>query len=220
MIRALIFDFDGLILETEEPTYQSWVDVYQSFGFSLPFSTWKENVGTTQGDFDPQLELERQVEHPLDWEVVESQRRMIENSLIEEQSVLPGVVEYLNDARTLGLKVGLASNSPSDWVIRHLTRLGLLDRFDYLSTSDHVRHIKPDPELYLLALHALNVKADEAIALEDSLLGVRAARQAGIFCVAVPNHLISDLTFNEANFQISSLADIPLEKLLEQIDMH
>ncbi len=220
MIRALIFDFDGLILETEEPTYQSWAEVYQSFGFSLPFSTWKANVGTTQGDFDPQLELERLVDHPLDWEVIESQRRMIENSLIEEQSVLPGVVQYLNEARTLGLKVGLASNSPSDWVIRHLTRLGLLDRFDYLSTSDHVQHIKPDPELYLLALHALNVKADEAIALEDSLLGVRAARQAGIFCVAVPNHLISDLTFNEANFQISSLADIPLEKLLEQIDMH
>jgi HAD superfamily hydrolase (TIGR01509 family) len=219
MIRALIFDFDGLILETEEPTYQSWAEVYQSFGFSLPFSTWKANVGTTQGDFDPQLELERLVKDPLDWEAVESRRRMIENELIEAQPVLPGVVQYLNDARTLGLKVGLASNSPSDWVIRHLTRLGLLDRFDHLSTSDYVQHIKPDPELYLVALHALNLKANEAIALEDSLLGVRAARQAGIFCVAVPNPLIRDLTFNEANFQINSLEDLSLVQLMKKVDL-
>jgi HAD superfamily hydrolase (TIGR01509 family) len=218
MIRALIFDFDGLILETEEPTYQSWAEVYQSFGFSLPFSTWKANVGTTQGDFNPQLELERLVKDPPDWGVVESRRRRIENTLIEEQPVLPGAVQYLNDARTLGLKVGLASNSPSDWVIRHLTRLGLLDRFDYLSTSDYVQHIKPDPELYLVALRALNVKADEAIALEDSLLGVRAARQAGIFCVAVPNPLIRDLTFNEANLRINSLEEISLEQLILHIN--
>jgi HAD superfamily hydrolase (TIGR01509 family) len=220
MIRALIFDFDGLILETEEPTYQSWAEVYQSFGFSLPFSTWKANVGTTQGDFDPQLELERLVKDPLDWEAVESRRRMIENALIEEQSVLPGAVQYLNDARTMGLKVGLASNSPSDWVIRHLTRLGLLDRFDHLSTSDYVQHIKPDPELYLVALHALDVRADEAVAFEDSLLGVRAARQAGIFCVAVPNPLIKDLIFNEANFQINTLEEISLEQLLDLIHLH
>jgi HAD superfamily hydrolase (TIGR01509 family) len=220
MIRALIFDFDGLILETEEPTYQSWAEVYQSFGFSLPFSTWKANVGTTQGDFDPQLELERLVKDPLDWEAVESRRRMIENALIEELSVLPGAVQYLNDARTMGLKVGLASNSPSDWVIRHLTRLGLLDRFDHLSTSDYVQHIKPDPELYLVALHALDVRADEAVAFEDSLLGVRAARQAGIFCVAVPNPLIKDLIFNEANFQINTLEEISLEQLLDLIHLH
>ncbi len=220
MIRALIFDFDGLILETEEPTYRSWAEVYQSFGFSLPFSTWKVNVGTTQGDFNPQLELERLLKDPLDWEVVELKRRMIENALIDVQPVLPGVVQYLNDARSMGLKVGLASNSPSDWVIRHLTRLGLLDRFAYLSTSDCVQHLKPDPELYLVALHALNVKANEAIALEDSLLGVRAARQAGIFCVAVPNPLISDLTFNEANYQISSLEEITLQQLILLINAH
>ena len=109
----------------------------------------------------------------------------------------------------LGLKIGLASNSPSDWVIRHLTRLGLLDYFDHLSTSDYVQHIKPDPELYLVALQALSVKADEAIALEDSLLGISSAKQAGLFCVAVPNPLTSSLTFNEADFQMSSLEEMP-----------
>jgi HAD superfamily hydrolase (TIGR01509 family) len=217
MIRALIFDFDGLILETEGPTYQSWVEVYQSFGHSLPFSTWKANIGTTQGDFDPRLELEKLLKATVDWDGVESRRRIIENTLIEAQSVLPGAVQYLNDARHLGLKLGLASNSPNDWVIRHLTRLGLLIYFDSICTADDVHHIKPDPELYLSVLRALEVQADEAIALEDSPIGIRAAKGAGLFCVAIPNPLIRQLTFGEADIQLGSLAEMPLEQLLCKI---
>lgn len=217
MIRAIIFDFDGLILETEEPTYQSWAQIYQSYGFELPFSTWMSNVGTTQGDFDPQRELERLMGE-LDWERVEAWRSEIENTLIEAQPVLPGAMQYLHDARRLGYKVGLASNSPSAWINRHLGRLELLSYFDCLCTSDFVKHIKPDPELYLNALGALEVKADEAIALEDSLIGVEAARRAGIFCVAVPNPLIRNLIFNGADYQIASMEAIPLEELLKQID--
>ena len=217
MIRAIIFDFDGLILETEEPTYQSWVEVYQSFGHSLPFSTWTANIGTTQGDFDPRLELEYLLKATVDWDVVESRRRMIENTLIEAQSVLPGAVQYLNDARQLRLKLGLASNSPSEWVIRHLTRLGLVDYFDCICTADDVQHIKPDPELYLSVLRTLEVKAGEAIALEDSPIGIRAARLAGLICVAVPNPLIRRLTFSEADLQLGSLAEMPLEQLLKKL---
>jgi HAD superfamily hydrolase (TIGR01509 family) len=153
----------------------------------------------------------------LDWASVEAWRREIENTLIEAQPVLPGAVQYLHDARRLGYKVGLASNSPSDWVRRHLGRLGLLDCFDCLCTSDFVKHIKPDPELYLNALHALEIVAGEAIALEDSLIGVQAARRAGIFCVAVPNPLIKDVTFSEANFQIRTMEEMSLEQLLNQI---
>jgi HAD superfamily hydrolase (TIGR01509 family) len=218
MNRALIFDFDGLILETEGPTYQSWVEVYQSFGYSLPFSTWTANIGTTRGDFDPNLELERLVKNTVDWEVVEPRRRIIENTLIEAQSVLPGAVQYITDARQFGLKLGLASNSPSEWVIRHLTRLGLVEYFDRICTADDVQHIKPDPELYLSVLRALEVKADEAIALEDSPIGIRAARLAGLICVAVPNPLIRQLTFSEADLQLGSLAEIPLEQLLAKIN--
>jgi HAD superfamily hydrolase (TIGR01509 family) len=217
MIHAIIFDFDGLILETEEPTYRSWAEIYRSFGFSLPFSTWISNVGTTQGEFDPQAELERLIESKVDWTDVEARRREIENTLIEAQPLLPGAKQYLLDARRLGYKVGLASNSPIDWVERHLGRLGLLEKFDCLSTSDRAQKIKPDPEIYLNALVALGVAAEEAIALEDSLIGVQAARRAGIFCVAVPNPLIRNLAFSEADFQIQSLAEVPLAQLLEQI---
>ena len=217
MIRALIFDFDGLILETEEPTYQSWVEIYQSFGFSLPFSTWSAVIGTTHGDFDPQVELEKLLNHHVDWETVEPIRQASENALIEAQPILPGAETYLRDARQLGLKIGLASNSPTRWVIGHLTRIGLLDCFDCIRTSDDVHSFKPDPSVYLSALKGLSVSADDSFALEDSPLGIRAAKSAGLFCVAVPNKLTRCLDISLADFQLSSLTELPLEQLLDKV---
>jgi HAD superfamily hydrolase (TIGR01509 family) len=218
MIHAVIFDFDGLILETEEPTYKSWQDVYRSFGYPLSFETFSSMVGTTQGDFNPRLELERLVNKSLDWDDIEIRRKVIENELIEAQPVLPGVEDYLSDARRLGLKTGIASNSPSKWVNKYLTRLGLQDRFDYIATSDHVPYLKPDPALYLSALNGLKVEASEAFALEDSPLGIRSAKAAGLYCVAVPNILTSRLDLSQADFLLNSLAELPLEELLAWIN--
>jgi HAD superfamily hydrolase (TIGR01509 family) len=218
MIRALIFDFDGLILETEGPSYQSWKELYQSFGFKLSFSTWSNIIGTSQGEFDPRLELQKQVKDVVDWEEIESRRQASESVLIEALSVLPGVEQYLNDARRLGLSLGLASSSSCQWVIGHLIRLDLLDYFDCICASDDVTRTKPDPELYLSVLHGLKVRADEAIALEDSPNGVRAAKAAGLFCVAVPNPLTNHLSLSQADLQLGSLAELPLEQLLSKVN--
>jgi HAD superfamily hydrolase (TIGR01509 family) len=218
VIRALIFDFDGLILETEGPSYQSWAEVYRSFGLSLPFSTWSTIIGTTQGEFDPQRELQRRVPGEVDWEEVESRRQASENALIEAQPILPGVEQYLLEAKRLGLKLGLASSSSCGWVTGHLTRLGLNDSFDCICASDDVQHVKPNPELYLTVLHRLGMKADEAIALEDSPLGIQAAKRAGLFCVAVPNPLTSQLALSQADYQVGSLAELPLEQLLAIVE--
>jgi HAD superfamily hydrolase (TIGR01509 family) len=217
MIRALIFDFDGLVLETEGPSYQSWVEVYRSFGQSLPFSIWSKIIGTTQATFDPRLDLQTRVNEPVDWDRVEAERQKNETALIEAQAMLPGVEAYLNSARRLGLKIGLASSSSCQWVTGHLTRLGLEDYFDCIRASDDVKHVKPDPALYLTVLHALEVRADEAIAFEDSPIGIHSAKQAGLYCIAIPNPLTSQLNLDEADFRMCSLADIPLEQLLTLI---
>jgi len=218
MISAVIFDFDGLIIETEGPTYQSWQEIYQSFGCALPFSIWSSMVGTTQSDFDPRRELERLVKKSLNWEEIEIKRQFTENALIEAQPILPGVEDYLRDARRLGLKMGIASNSPSTWVTKYLARHGLQDYFDTLSTSDYVPHLKPDPALYLSALSGLRVEADQAFALEDSPLGIRSAKRAGLYCVAVPNELTCKLDLSQADFQVDSLGDMPLEELLHVVN--
>jgi HAD superfamily hydrolase (TIGR01509 family) len=219
MIRALIFDFDGLVLETEGPSYPSWVEVYRSFGQSLPFSIWSKIIGTTQATFDPRLDLQTRVNEPVDWDRVEAERQKNESALIEAQVMLPGVEAYLNTARRLGLKIGLASSSSCQWVTGHLTRLRLEDYFDCIRASDDVKHVKPDPALYLTVLQALEVRADEAIAFEDSPIGIHSAKQAGLYCIAIPNPLTSQLNLDEADFRMGSLADIPLEQLLTLIHL-
>jgi HAD superfamily hydrolase (TIGR01509 family) len=218
LIRALIFDFDGLILETEGPSYQSWEQVYRSFGLSLPFSTWSTIIGTTQGEFDPQRELQKQVPGAVDWEAVEAQRQAAENAIIEAQATMPGVEQYILDAKQRGIKLGVASSSPCQWVTRHLTRLGLLDCFDSICAADDVKRVKPDPELYLTVLRRLGIQADEAIALEDSPLGIQAAKSAGLFCVAVPNPLTRQLSLHQADYLVESLTELPLEQLLSLVD--
>jgi HAD superfamily hydrolase (TIGR01509 family) len=220
MIRALIFDFDGLVLETEGPIYQSWVEVYRCFGQLLPFTTWSGIIGTTRGSFDPRLELQKRVSDTVDWAAIELERQNKENGLIEAQEVLPGVNAYLDTARRLGLKIGMASSSSCRWVTNHLTRLGLREYFDCIRASDDVQNVKPDPELYLAVLQALAVCAEEAIAFEDSPLGIHSAKQAGLFCVAVPNPLTSQLNLGESDMQLNSLADMPLERLLNLIHAH
>ncbi len=218
MLRAIIFDFDGLIIETEEPSFHSWQAVYASFGQCLTFSDYASMVGTTQAEFDPYKELEKLISSAVDWEVVEPRRRAHERALIEAQPLLPGVGQYIQSARQLGLKTGIASNSHRPWVHHYLSLHGLLVDFDAIATMDDVSHIKPHPEPYLTALRNLQVGADEAFALEDSPIGIRSARAAGLFCVAVPTILTRRLDLSQADYRLESLADMPLAELIGQVE--
>jgi HAD superfamily hydrolase (TIGR01509 family) len=214
VIRALIFDFDGLILETEGPIYHSWQEVYQAYGQTLPVEEWVKIIGTWDNYFDPHTDLESRLGYKLDWKAIESQRHQRETSLVLQQPILPGVTEYLQRAHHMGLKVGVASSSKRDWVEGHLRRLGLLEGIDCLRVREDVKHTKPDPELYLSAAACLGVNPGEAIAFEDSHHGVISARRAGLYVVAVPNDLTSHMPFAEADLRLDSLASLPLEKLI------
>lgn len=219
-VRALIFDFDGLILETEGPIFQSWQELYRQYQRELSFDQWATIIGTAENDFDPLIDLAAQIETPLDGKMVDPLRRQRELDLIAEQVVLPGVMDYLEGAKRLGLKVGLASSSSCGWVTSHLERLGLLDYFDCIKASDDVKRTKPDPELYMQALQAFDLRPGQAVAFEDSPNGIRAAKQAGLFVVAVPNELTRRLALDEADIQLDTLADLPLEELLRQMEVY
>jgi HAD superfamily hydrolase (TIGR01509 family) len=224
-IKALIFDFDGLILDTESPTYQAWQEIYQSYGCSLPLPKWVECIGSAE-TFDPHEYLEEQFGQLLDRAAIRDKRRARFAELMANQSILPGVEQHIADARRLGLKLGVASSSPRSWVSEHLSRFGLEDHFDAIKCANDVKKIKPAPEekvvpvgqlflLYLAALHALGIVAREAIVFEDSLNGVLATKRAGVFCVAVPNPLMRQFSYDLADLRLSSLADVPLDKRLE-----
>jgi len=219
MIRALIFDFDGLILDTEVPEFQAWQEVFQEHGCELSLSTWSGYIGSASHHFDPCSLLESQLGRSVDRDTVKSKRRQRNRELLSAQKVLPGVESYLTSAHRLSLKIGLASSSPRDWVSSHLTRLGLMSYFESIKTRDDVTEAKPNPELYLLVLSALGVQPGEAIALEDSPNGILAAKAAGMLCVAIPNQLTRQLSLDNADLQLNSLAELPLESLISKLEV-
>ncbi|MEJ2262325.1 MAG: HAD-IA family hydrolase [Anaerolineales bacterium] len=218
MIRALIFDFDGLILDTEGPIYQSWQELFQEHDCVLPFETWAKIIGVPAGTLDPFTFLEEQLGHAVDRAALAPKRRAREDELNARQSLLPGVEAYIAEAERLELGLGVASSSSCKWVTGHLARLGLLSHFDCVRGSDDVERAKPDPDLYLSVLECLNVDAYQAIALEDSPNGILAAKRAGLFCVAVPNQITRELPLDHADLYLNSLADLPLEELLRKAE--
>ena len=215
-VRALIFDFDGLILDTEVPDYQSWSELYQTYGCVLSLEKWIESIGSMDL-FDPYADLEQQLGRPVDRVEIQAMRKARVRELVARQKILPGVEQYIGTAKRLQLKLGLASSSSQSWVMGYLSDLGLADKFDCIRCrADGIRS-KPDPDLYLAALHELGIEPYQAIALEDSRNGVLAAKRAGIFCVAVPNTLMRHLTFEHADLRLGSLDELPLEDLLLRV---
>jgi len=218
-IRALVFDFDGLILDTETPEYQAWQEIYNELGCELPIETWGQIVGGNGSSaFDPVDYLEAQVGRKLDREGLIARRRARDHEIIAASPVLPGVMDTLTDARRVGLRLAIASSSPHSWVDTHLTRLGLFDHFDAIICVDDVGIAKPDPSLFLRSAKTLGVARDEAIIFEDSPNGVLAAKHAGIFCVAVPNPITRLLVFEPPDMLLNSLADMPLEGILMEVE--
>lgn len=216
-IRGLIFDFDGLILDTEMPAYQAWQEIYDEHGCEFPFSTWVVCIGGAGGQFDEYAYLETASGRVIDREALRSRRARRKLELTAVQCILPGVLDYIREAKRLGLKLGVASSSPRSWVEEHLARLGILKEFDSIICSEDAIRVKPDPELYLLALAALGLRPEEAIALEDSPNGITAAKGAGIFCVAVPNPVTRGLALDHAGLRLGSLKEMPLQALLRHV---
>jgi HAD superfamily hydrolase (TIGR01509 family) len=213
-VRALLFDFDGLIVDTESPHLASWRRLYAEHGHELTLERWSPAIGTL-GGFDALAHLESLIGKPLERDLVESSRRAHELTLVEAEGLRPGVAEYLADAERLEIRKAIVSSGSRSWIDRHLTRLERLYGWDAIVTADEdEQRAKPSPTLYLEALEALSVPPGEAIAFEDSPNGVRAAKAAGVYCVAVPNAVTAALGLDEAELVLDSLASLPLPELL------
>lgn len=218
-MKALIFDFDGLIIDTEMPDYLSWQEVYRDHGVELPLGLWASIVGgTAASDFDPYNYLEELVGEPVDREGIWIKRRKRDIDLIVKQPILPGVNDYIQDAGRLGLKLAVASSSPESWVVGHLTRLDLIDHFDCICTADDVTKTKPDPALLLAVISDLDITASDCLMFEDSPNGITAANRAKIFCVCIPNELTAQLDLGHADLLLNSLADISLLDLIKKVE--
>jgi beta-phosphoglucomutase-like phosphatase (HAD superfamily) len=216
-IRGLLFDFDGLLVDTETPSRLVWEELYREHGHELPQDQWATLVGTIGAPFDPFGHLEELVGEPLDEESLTTRRRARELELIDLEELRPGVDHDAPAPPRLGLKTAVVSSSDDDWIARHLGRLGHLEGLDTIvAANGNTQRAKPRPDLYLEALDRLGLQAREGIAFEDSPNGVTAAKAAGLVCVAVPNPITATLALDDADLIFESLAVVPLTQLLER----
>ncbi len=216
-MKALIFDFDGLILDTETVIFQAWEEIYDSYGGKLFLSDWASCIGTSHHAFDVYTDLEKKAGKPLPREEIKQRHQTRYQELLKDMKPRPGVLDYLVEARRKNLSLAVASSSHRDWVEGHLDRLRLREYFQVIRTADHVKKVKPDPELYLSALEALGARPEEGLAFEDSPNGIRAARAAGLFCVAVPNSVTIRLDLAHADERIESMSNLSLAELLDRV---
>ena len=210
--RALIFDFDGVIVDTETSALALTQEMYSEHGVELESDAWHAAVGSR--GYDLYEGLQRSVGRPLDLDGLRSEfaeRHTANTSVLD---TMAGVRERIAEAQGLGLRLAVASSSGDGWVKGHLSRLGLLDSFDAVRTREDVEQTKPHPALFLLALEALGVEAAEAIVFEDSPNGVTAAKAAGIYTVAVPNSTTVSLPLGHADLVVASLAEVTLAQLV------
>lgn len=213
MIKAIIFDFDGVILDSERIMYLVMQTLFQRYNMPLPLSVWSQAIGTQHG-FDSVSYLEEHAGVRIDREAFMAERNETFNRLVDREDVLPGVKSVLDQAKALGLKIGLATSSRGEWPRRHLARLGLADYFSSIISWDDVSKVKPDPEIYIRSIESLGIAPREAIAIEDSFNGSLAAKRAGLRCIVVPNAVTRQMPFNHVDGCFNSLNDISLEKLI------
>jgi HAD superfamily hydrolase (TIGR01509 family) len=217
-LLGILFDFDGLILDTETQTFQAWKRKFREYGKELHLEEWAQILGKSKEHLGPIEEFLAAFPSQEKRTQILAEVSQEEQALILQQQPLPGVVELITKAHQEGLKLGIVTSSDQDWIHPHLNRLGLLDYFDHTTSADEVDQAKPDPTLYQLGLERMEVEADRVVALEDSPNGVLAAKRAGLYCIAVPNQLTRQLSFFEdggaPDRVLNTLVEFPWDELM------
>ncbi len=218
---ALVFDFDGLILDTESALFTSTAAVFGDHGVHLDAAWWAtEILGTADHPHWTDMLAER-LGRPLDdVEELMAARNLRYHEALAAEAVRPGVVELLAEAAERRVPCAVASSSPREWVEGHLERLELADWFVGVRTRDDVEpgRTKPAPDLFLAACTAAGADPTRCVALEDSPNGVAAARAAGMKVVGVAAGLTSELPLDGADLVVPSLAEVTFEGLVALVE--
>lgn len=214
-MKAIIFDFDGLIVDTETVWFQSFKEVVRKYGGDLSLEEFAKCIGTT--DEVLYAYMKEQLKEKFHKETLKEKVSFLHREKMKVPVARDGVKEYLEEARRLNLKIGLASSSSREWVVTFLTELGILEYFEVIKTREDVEKVKPDPALYEVAMKELEVKPSEVLVFEDSANGLQAALAAGVKCVIVPNNVTRTLQFEKYHLRLESMKDKKLTEVLEEV---
>ncbi|KFN02453.1 HAD family hydrolase [Bacillus clarus] len=217
-MKAIIFDFDGLIVDTETIWFQSFRDVVHGYGGELPLEEFAKCIGTT--DEVLYTYIKEQLREQFNESVLKEKVSILHKEKMKMPVARDGVKEYLEEAKELGLKIGLASSSSREWVVGFLDALEIREYFEVIKTREDVEKVKPDPALYKVAIEELGIKPSEAVVFEDSLNGLEAAIAAGLKCVVVPNEVTKSLQFENHHLRIESMKSKSLTEVLRAVKIH
>jgi HAD superfamily hydrolase (TIGR01509 family) len=218
---AIVFDFDGLICDTEGAQVEAVTTVFTNHGATFPLDRWLQTIGTStaEDNWVPWLAEQVNAKSAASFDANKAFHdfQVHNRELVLALKPNPGIESLLDMATSAGVPVAIASSSPSTWIEPLLINLGLRAAFDIIVSREHVTHAKPAPDLYLLALKRLGLtSADMVVALEDSRNGSLAAVAAGMHCVAVPGAVTSQQDFSHVHLRLETLAGISsLHELLQ-----
>lgn len=186
-IKGVLFDMDGVILDTEKLYIRFWLEAAQLLGYPMTFemSLGMRSLSSEAGE----RKLKSYLGEDADYFAVREKRIQIMDKYIEEHGVelKAGIHELLAFLKEQGIKTSIATSSPLDRTKKYLTQVGLIDEFDAIVSGHMVEHGKPEPDIYLFAASNLGLKPEECLVLEDSPTGVLAAYRAGCVPVMVPD---------------------------------
>jgi len=215
LVRALIFDMDGLMFDTESVYSQVGERVLSKRGRHFTLDLKRKIMGLTLPEVWSYLKNFNNLKDNVDDLVKEARQTFVD--LLTQDTLLrplPGLVELLSAASRVGLKLAVATSSEKRWVDLLLSRYNLQNYFSTIITSENINKGKPNPEIYLKAVAAVGYPAERCLVLEDALNGIKSAKAAGCLAVAVPNQYTKDQDFSLANLVVDSLADPQLWKLI------
>ncbi|MCH7226466.1 HAD family hydrolase [Haloferula sp. A504] len=205
---AVLFDFDGILVDTEWAIYEAWLRTFRAHGHELPLDTYTRCVGSDFDTWSPKTHLEELTGRSFDWHQLDADRQVEIRADLEQAGPMPGVVPLLEKLRAGGTAIAAVSSSNHAWVDGWLEKLRLASYFETTVCRGDAPRIKPAPDLWLEALRRLGKEADRCLAIEDSLNGVKSAKEAGLTVWAVPNRTTNGIDFSKADRVLKSLEEL------------
>lgn len=203
--KGIIFDFDGVLVDTEWAIYQSWVHLYAREGQSISIATYSPCLGAGYSHWDPAAHLEELTGKKYDWDKEMPARQSMLEADLERMGLMDGALELLDWCAEQGIPLAVASSSSRRWVQGWLEKLSIYNRFAGVFTRTEGYPVKPAPDLFAAAQQCLGLPREDCLIVEDSENGTIAAQNAGIPCAAVPNRMTENCDFSRAAYLFASL---------------
>lgn len=206
---AVLFDFDGVLVDTEWAIYDAWHRLFLEHGHPLPLETYNQCIGSDFATWSPKDHLEDLTGQSFDWHQLDPERQERIETELASSGPMPGVTATLEHLKRAGLPLAVVSSSSHRWVDGWLAKLRLSQYFAATVCRGDAPRIKPAPDLFLEAAARLGAAAADCLVVEDSLNGLRAAKAAGMRVWVVPNRVTACLDFPGADLILPSLEEFP-----------